>query len=184
MQDIETVIAENIGLVKAQLKRLSLYSDADAESIGYEALYNAACSFDETQGCKFSTYATCCIYNALGGHIRNLKRKRQLDVISYNCIINEDGQELVDLLQGDNSVETDLLRTELCSKVDEVYDRVFSALTNAKHQAIIQLWHDSEYEMTSKEVANRVGVSQPYVSQVISTFKFNMKKKLEVYINA
>lgn len=74
MQDIEAIIRDNIGLVITQLKRLKVTFDPEAESIGYEALYNAALTYDCTKGYKFSTYATCCIYNAVGSYIRTLTR--------------------------------------------------------------------------------------------------------------
>ena len=58
MQDIEAIIRDNIGLVITQLKRLKVTFDHEAESIGYEALYNAALTYDCTKGYKFSTFAS------------------------------------------------------------------------------------------------------------------------------
>ena len=181
---MERIIRDNIGLVIAQLKRLNVTFDHDAESIGYEALYNAAATYDETKGYKFSTYATCCIYNALGSYIRTLNKKRQLDVISYNNIAySEDGQnhEYLEFLTDGISVEQLYLKQELLAKVSAVYDTTYNALTNEKHREIIGAWHNADYDISNKEIADRVGVSQPYVNQVINTFKHSLRKKLEGY---
>ena len=181
--DINSVIQKNTGLVEAQLKRLGVLFDHEAESIGFEALWNAAETYDDSKGYKFSTYATCCIYNALGSYIRTLNKKRQLEVVSYNNIAyNEDGvqHEFVDFFSASADVEKDFMKGELLKKVREVYRLSYSRLTNDKHKAIVKAWHDSEYEMTNKEIAQLVGVSQPYVNQVINTFKFSLRKKLEV----
>lgn len=184
MQDINKVIQNNIGLVKKQLKRLNVLFDPEAESIGYEALYNAALTYDSTRGYKFSTYATCCIYNAVGSYIRTLNKKRQLDVVSYNNIAyNEDGvrHEFVDFFEATTDVENDFLHGELLVKVTEVYQITYDRLTNDKHKAIVKAWHDADYDISNKDIANTVGVSQPYVNQVINTFKHSLRKKLEAY---
>lgn len=187
MCSIDDIIATNTGLIMAQLKRLYLLRDPEAESLGYEALYNAAVTFDESKGYKFSTYATCCIYNALGTYIRGLNRKRQLEVCSYNEIAySSEGvmHEFVDFLADSSDLEQDYLREELRTKICEAYLQSYNQLTNAKHKLIVTAWHDSDFEISNKEIAIRVGVSQPYVNQVINTFKFSIRKKLEVYYNA
>lgn len=179
---MNSIIKNNAGLVGAQLKRLGVLFDPDAESIGFEALWNAADTFDVTRGYKFSTYATCCIYNALGSYIRTLNRKRQLEVVSYNNIAyNEDGvaHEFEELLSVDTDIEHEYVYQELCDKVKEVYLITYNKLVNAKHRAIISAWHDADYDISNKEIASIVGVSQPYVNQVINTFKHSLRKKLE-----
>ena len=182
--NIDDTISSNIGLIRAQLKRLNLFNDPDAESIGYEALYNAVLTFDETKGYKLSTYGTCCIYNALGSYIRTLNKKRQLEVVSYNNVaFREDGlqHEYMELIPAAISVEQELLNEELCEQLDKAYQLSYNRLTNDKHKAIINAWHDGDYCVSNNELARIVGVSQPYVNQVINTFKFNLKKKLEAY---
>lgn len=186
MQDIDTTIRENLGLVWAQLKKLNVLFDQDAESIGYEALYRAAATYDVKQGYKFSTYATCCIYNALGSYIRTLNKKRKLNVISYNSIAYcEDNvnHEFIELFASDVNVAEELERCELICRVQQAYNDVYNKLAPGKQRDIISVWHGSGYEMSNKEVARLIGVSQPYVNQVINTFKNKIKKKLEDYHN-
>ena len=84
--DMNSLIKDNLGLVYKQIARLKLFDDPEAESIGYEALWTAAKTFDESKGYKFSTYAMCCIYNALGSYIRTLNKKSRIETISYDNI--------------------------------------------------------------------------------------------------
>lgn len=187
MPDLNSIIEDNIGLIKAQLKKLNLAYDPEAESIGYEALYNAVISFDADKGYRLSTYATCCIYNALGSYIRSINKKRQLEIVSYHNIAYVDDNtvhDFLDVLSDNTSVEQDYLQAELCAKVRTAYDEAYNCLTNEKHKAIVLLWHESDYTITNKEVARQVGVSQPYVNQVINTFKASLRKRLEDYYYA
>lgn len=183
-QDINKIIQSNTGLVFNQLKHLKVLFDPDAESIGYEALYNAVLTYDDSKGIKFSTYATCCIYNALGSYIRTKKKKRQIEEVSYNNIaFNDDGveHEFLELFCSNDSVDSGIIKAEVVSKVCEVYQYVYNRLTNEKHKAIISAWHTSDYTLSNNELAEYAGVSQPYVNQIINTFKYNMRKRLEEF---
>lgn len=180
--DINTKIASNVGLIFKQLKKFNLAKDPEAESIGYEALYTALLTYDQSKNIQFSTYASVCIYNALGSYVRTLNKQRQLEIVSYNNIAySEDGtdHEFVDFLPTPSDVEQDFMKKELHRIVREEFQKQYDALTNKKHQVIISLWRDSEYEASMVSIAKQAGVSQPYVSQVINSFKFNLRKKLE-----
>ena len=182
--DVNTKIASNAGLIFKQLKKFNLAKDPEAESIGYEALYTALLTYDQSKNIQFSTYASVCIYNALGSYVRTLNKRRQLDIISYNNIAySEDGtdHEFVDFLPTPSDVEQDFMKKELHRIVREEFQKQYDALTNKKHQVILSLWRDSEYEASMVSIAKQAGVSQPYVSQVINSFKFNLRKKLEEY---
>lgn len=184
--DINSIIRSNTGLVFVQLKRLKVLNDPDAESIGYEALWNAAATYEAEKGYKFSTYATCCIYNALGSYIRTLNKKKQLDTVSYNNIAyNNDGDshEFLELFASAVDIEQDVMKGELYRKLNDIYQVAYDRLTNPKHKAIAKAWRDADYSISNKDIAKIAGVSQPYVNQVISTFKFNIKKRVEAYYN-
>lgn len=185
MQDnINEKISSNTGLIFRQLKKFNLAKDPEAESIGYEALYNAVLTYDQSKNIQFSTYASVCIYNALGSYVRTLNKQRQLEIISYNNIAyTEDGDmhEFVDFLQSSDSVENNLITEELHKIIRREFKEQYHALTNKKHKLILALWHDSEYKASMVSISKQAGVSQPYVSQVINAFKFNLRKRLEEY---
>ena len=73
------------------------------------------------------------------------------------------------------------MKKELHRIVREEFQKQYDTLTNEKHKVIISLWHNSEYEASMVSIAKQAGVSQPYVSQVINSFKFNLRKRLEEY---
>ena len=180
--DINATIAKHIGLIFNQLKKFNLAKDPEAESIGYEALYNAILTYDQSKNVRFSTYASVCIYNALGSYVRTQNKQRQLEVISYNNVAySEDGteHEFVDFLSTPSDVEQDFMKKELHRIVREEFQKQYDALTNEKHKAILALWRESDYEASMMSIAKQVGVSQPYVSQVINSFKFKLRKRLE-----
>lgn len=180
--DVNTTIAKHTGLIFNQLKKFNLAKDPEAESIGYEALYNAILTYDQSKNVQFSTYASVCIYNALGSYVRTQNKQRQLEVISYNNIAySEDGteHEFVDFISAYSDVEQDFMRKELHRVVREEFHKQYDMLTNEKHKAIITLWRNSDFEASMVSIAKQAGVSQPYVSQVINSFKFNLRKRLE-----
>ena len=110
--DINDKIASNVGLIFKQLNKFNLAEDPEAESIGYEALYNAILTYDQSKSVQFSTYASVCIYNALGSYVRTQNKQRQLEVISYNNVAyTEDGtdHEFVDFISAPSDVEQDYI---------------------------------------------------------------------------
>ena len=60
----------------------------------------------------------------------------------------------------------------------EVYHEVAATL-DGKKKAIIYEWEQSEFEATNKAIADATGVSQPYVNQVVATFKQRLRKRLK-----
>ena len=182
MQGIDKIILDNKGLVYKQLNKFNLVNDPDAESIAYEALYNAILNYDATKGTKLSTVATVYIYNALGSYTRTLNRKRQLEVISYNNIAYSDDNgdhEFCEMIQTETSIEAEYVHNELCRLAMKAFYEVYERLTNDKHKEIIRHWQESEFKAQTVEVAKLANVSQSYASQVINNFKHRLKKKLE-----
>lgn len=182
MQDINKLIEDNKGLVFSQLHKFKLAGDPEAESIGYEALYNAILNYDASKGTKLSTVATVYIYNALGSYVRALNAKRQIQTISYNNIAYSDDSEdheFVELLSTEETIEEAYIRREVGRYALEAFDRLYDKLANEKHKAILRAWKDSEFTAQTKDIGKQVGVSQSYASQVINNFKYNLRKELE-----
>jgi RNA polymerase sporulation-specific sigma factor len=188
MPDINDTIASNVKLVYNQLHVLNLSDDANAESLGYEALYRAIKTYDPSKGYKLSTYATCCIYNALGSYIRTLNKKKQLVVYSYNAPVQtetcDEGHDYSEVIAGANGPEEYMLHYELKQKISEAAMIEYGNLRNKTQRSIVSTWYNAGCAITNKEVATLVGVSQPYVNQILSAFKSNMRKRLEEYYRA
>ncbi len=181
MEEIDYLIKQNIGLMVNILKQYNLPHDPDAESIGYEALWRACVDYDKTLGYKRSTLITIYVKRALGSYIRTLNKQRQIETISYNNIAySDDGtdHEFLDLLSADESVEQQIMKDMFHQQVMEVYHEVAATL-DGKKKAIIDEWEQSEFEATNKAIADATGVSQPYVNQVVATFKQRLRKRLK-----
>jgi len=176
----DEMINSNIGLLHKQLHKLHVAGNPDAISLGYEALYNACKTFDITKGVAFSTYATVCIYNALGTYIRSLHKKKRIVTVSYNAFINEE-QEFGQVVISDTILEDKQLKKELHDKINEALVSLDKELTNATYRMILKAWKDSAFESSTVDIARKVGVSQSYVSQALNVLKFRLRRKLEGY---
>ncbi len=180
--DLNALIAKHSGLVYSQLHKFYLVDDPEAESIAFEALLNAIRNFDESKKTKLSTVATVYIYNALGSYVRKLNKQRVIETISYNNMAYSDSSEeheFVELLSTGEDIEEDYVKTELHAQVRKVFNELYEGLTKDTHKTIVRLWNESDFQATTVEIAKLAGVSQSYVSQVLNSFKFKLRKKLE-----
>lgn len=180
--DVNDKIRENTGLVYKQLFAFQLTYDQDAESYAYEALYNAVITYDDTTGTAFSTYAVCCINNALRKHLRTLNKKRQLDIISYDTPITSDDESstMLDIIPQLYTVEDMLLCTESCYFIRNVLVDEYEKLSE-KHKVIIRLYLTRKADMNQQAIAKAAGVTQATVSKIISAFRHKIKQRLEEY---
>lgn len=184
MADINELISENLGLVYSQLRRFNLLDDQDAESIAYEALYKAISTYNAESGNNLSTYAVCVVSNALRGHLRTKNKKRQIRAVSYHALLhdNEDDGDFLRLLQVDDTAEDAVVRSELYERVRSALCSVRADITSQKRLDIFDAWRDSEFTISQREIAKRLGVSQTTVSTALSNFKYKLKKELEDYL--
>lgn len=176
------LIEKHSGLVYSQLHKFNLIRDHDAESIAYEALYNALKNYDESKGTAISTVATVYIYNALGSYVRSLNKQRQLTIVSYNNFLlaeDPDNHEYLETLADDYDMEKEVVDKDVHRITMQAFNEAYSNLTNDKHKAILSIWRDSEFTAQTTDIAKQVGVSQSYVSQTINNFKYTLKKRLE-----
>ena len=180
--DINDKIAEHTGLIYRQLHAFQMLYDQDAESFAYEALYNAVVTYDAKAGTAFSTYAVCCINNALRKHLRSLSKKRQLDIVSYDAPItlDDDSSAMIDVLPQLYTVEDNLLCSESCEFIRSVVSDEYDKLSE-KHKVIVRLFLTRKADMNQQAIAKAAGVTQATVSKIISAFRYKVKQRLEEY---
>jgi len=182
--DVNDIIKNNTGLIYRLLNKFYLRDDPDAESAAYWALYKAATSYDKDNGTAFSTYATCCIYNALGDHIRHLKRKQQLDLVYYNAVAYADDNgdhEHLEFIPDSKRTDDSIMSEELMEILHKSIEKVLST-TTGKSRLIVDTWLDSDMQLQTIEIAKMLNISQCYVSQSLATFKHRLKLRMEDYI--
>lgn len=174
MSDVEKVIVDNTGLVYHQLHKFNLAYNEDAISYAMEALWKAASTYDESRNCKFSTYASTCIYNGIMMYLRVHSKEQLLDTVSLEAELNEDGLTYVDLIAGADDIEL-----EQFSAINKAINRAIANTHNEKHKEVVIKWIESNFEVTQKELAEMLGISQAQVSRILSIFKNKLKKELE-----
>ena len=139
----------------------------DLVSVGTIGLIKAINSFRPDKNIKLATYASRCIENEILMYLRRLVRLKS--EVSFDEPLNTDweGNEL--LKDVETGVEKQLLRDAL-KKLPE------------REQKIMRLRFglDGREEMTQKDVADLLGISQSYISRlekkIISRLKSEMSK--------
>lgn len=185
MVDINKTIRENLGLVYSQLAKFDLLEDQDAESLAYEALHKAICTFKGSKNAKLSTYACCVISNALRGHLRSKNKKRQIQHVSYYEPLNSDGPDdiyLVDTLCSGMSADAGIYTKEFYATLTKALSKIYKDITSPVQRKIFVLWVNSGFKIKQAELVSETGVSQAAVSRTLSSFRYSLSKELEEYL--
>ncbi len=150
----------------------------DLISIGTIGLIKAINTYKTDRGIKLATYASRCIENEILMHIRkNASHKGDLS-IDEPLNTDWDGNELLlsDVLDsGDGPVGRDLEKSE-----DERTVREAVAGLDAREREIIELRYGLRggRELTQKEVAAKMGISQSYISRIEKRIITRLRKQI------
>lgn len=151
----------------------------DLVSVGCVGLIKAVNSFDPQKNIKLATYASRCIENEILMHLRKtVKRKAELS-LEEPLNTDSEGNEL-------------LLSDVLGTSPEEVYENIESQVeTKLLYDAYEKLSQKEKYimkmrfglfgikEMTQKEVADTLGISQSYISRLEKKILSKMKKEFD-----
>ena len=138
----------------------------DLISIGSMGLIKGVQTFKMEKNIKLATYASRCIENEILMHLRKTQKSRQ--DVSLDEVLNIDSE-------GNEMVLADIL----CSNEDQALDemtkeeeekKLFLAIDSLtkKEREIISMRYGlfGKDEMTQKEVADYLGISQSYISRL------------------
>lgn len=138
----------------------------DLISIGAIGLIKAVNSFDPDKNIKLATYASRCIENEILMYLR--KNSSQRTEVSLDEPLNTDwdGKEL--LLSDVLGTEGDVVMRPIEADVDRKLLRDAVAKLSGREQEIITMRFGlgGRRELTQKEVADRLGISQSYISRL------------------
>ena len=149
----------------------------DLISIGTIGLIKAIGTYNPEKKIKLATYASRCIENEILMHIRkiaNQKAEVSLDEpINMDC----DGNEL--LLSDILGTEEDMILRPLEDDVDRSVLRKALALLPDREREIVFMRYGLEgrKELTQKEVAEKMGISQSYISRLEKRIMQRLKKE-------
>ena len=151
----------------------------DLTSIGSIGLIKAVNSYKADKNIKLATYASRCIENEILMYIRKYNNRRVEISIDEPLNIDWDGNELLlsDVLgTEEDSVYKDLETVEESKILKNAIQKL-----NKREQQIINMrfgLNDTE-EMTQKEVADCLGISQSYISRLEKKIFKRLKKEIE-----
>jgi RNA polymerase sporulation-specific sigma factor len=138
----------------------------DLVSIGTIGLIKAVNTFDPQKKIKLATYASRCIENEILMYLRRNNKTRSEVSFDEPLNIDWDGNEL--LLSDVLGTENDIISKPIEEQVDrQLLHLAMGKLTN-REKVIMELRFglDNGVEKTQKEVADRLGISQSYISRL------------------
>lgn len=152
----------------------------DLISIGTIGLIKSINTFNPEKNIKLATYASRCIENEILMYLRR-NNKTKLEVsIDEPLNVDWDGNEL--LLSDILGTDEDIIYKDLESEVErKLLMRAIDKLTD-REKTIIRLRFGigipDGKEMTQKEVASMLGISQSYISRLEKKIMKQLKKEM------
>ncbi len=150
----------------------------DLISIGTIGLIKAIGTYRRDKNIKLATYASRCIENEILMHIRKITNQRS--EVSLEEPINMDGE-------GNELLLSDILGTDedvVCRPLEDDVDiRLLREALNhlpQREKEIVAMRYGLEgyKELTQKEVAQKMGISQSYISRLEKRIMLRLRKEL------
>jgi RNA polymerase sporulation-specific sigma factor len=152
----------------------------DLISIGTIGLIKAINTFNRGKNIKLATYASRCIENEILMYLRRTSKIKLEVSIDEPLNVDWDGNEL--LLSDILGTEEDVIYKDLESEVERNQLESAIARLGSREQTIIRLRfgldNPDDTEMTQKEVADYLGISQSYISRLEKKIMKRLKKEL------
>ena len=174
------LVEHNLRLVAHIIKKYYTQS-ADQEdliSIGTIGLIKAVNTFRTDKNIKLATYASRCIENEILMYLR--KNSNTRTEVSFDEPLNTDwdGKEL--LLSDVMGTEEDVVMQPLEADVDRQLLHSAVAKLSPREQDIISLRFGlgGRKELTQKEVADRLGISQSYISRLEKRIILRLRREI------
>ncbi len=152
----------------------------DLISIGTIGLIKAINTFNPTKNIKLATYASRCIENEILMYLRRNNKTRMEVSIDEPLNVDWDGNELLlsDILGTDEDIiyrdiETEVEKSLLQRAVEKLSDRERTIV-----ELRFGLKNPNGEEMTQKEVADLLGISQSYISRLEKKIMKRLKKEI------
>ena len=181
-QEAQSVLIEhNLRLVVYIAKRFE-NTGANIEeliSIGTLGLMKAVSSFNKDKNIKLATYASRCIENEILMFVRKQSSQKREISIDEPLSVDWDGNEL--LLSDILGSESDVVSKRMEEDEERRIVREAVMDLNPRERVIVEMRYglSGEDELTQKEVADALGISQSYISRLEKKIMCRLKKKIE-----
>ena len=177
----DILIEHNLRLVAYIAKRFE-NTGANIEeliSIGTVGLVKAISTFNSEKNIKLATYASRCIENEILMFIRKTSSHKKEISIDEPLSVDWDGNELLlsDILGSDSDVVTKDMEEAEERRI--VREAVSDLLDRERIIVELRFGLGGGRELTQKEVADALGISQSYISRLEKKIMSRLRKKIE-----
>ena len=176
----QTLIEGNLRLVLSVIQRFDKRGESpdDLFQVGCIGLIKAISTYRLDRNIKLATYASRCIENEILMHIRKIAPLKA--EVSLDEPINTDGDGNELLLSDVLGTDEDMILKPLEDDVDlRLLHQAVGALPEREREIVAMrfgLW--GRRELTQKEVARKMGISQSYISRLEKRIMLRLKKEL------
>ena len=176
----QTLIEHNLRLVVYIARRFENtgVNLEDLISIGTIGLIKAISTYRLDRNIKLATYASRCIENEILMHIRKISGQRAEISLDEPINMDYDGNEL--LLSDILGTDGDMISGKLEEAVDlQLLRQALKELPDREREIILMRFGlEGRKELTQKEVARKMGISQSYISRLEKRIMLRLKKEL------
>ena len=175
------LVEHNLRLVAYIAKRFENTGASIEEliSIGTVGLMKAVSTFNGDKNIKLATYASRCIENEILMYIRKSAGRRREVSIDEPLSVDWDGNEL--LLSDILGSESDTVSRAMEDEEERRIVRCAVEDLSPREKIIVELRYGlgGRRELTQKEVADALGISQSYISRLEKKIMSRLRKKIE-----
>ena len=177
----DVLIEHNLRLVVYIAKRFENTGVGIEElvSIGTVGLIKAISTYNAEKNIKLATYASRCIENEILMFIRKNSASRRELSIDEPLSVDWDGNEL--LLSDVLGSESDVVSRDMEEEEERRLVRAAVGELSARERVIIEMRYGlgGQRELTQKEVADTLGISQSYISRLEKKIMQVLKRKIQ-----
>ena len=177
-----TLIEHNLRLVVYIAKKFDNTGIGveDLISIGTIGLIKSINTFNRDKNIKLATYASRCIENEILMYLRRNNKTKLEESIDEPLNVDWDGNEL--LLSDILGTDEDVIYRDLENEVERNLLKKAISRLGERERTIIMLRFglggNDDKEMTQKEVADFLGISQSYISRLEKKIMKRLKKEM------
>ena len=177
----DVLIEHNLRLVVYIAKRFENTGVGIEElvSIGTVGLIKAISTYNAEKNIKLATYASRCIENEILMFIRKNSASRREVSIDEPLSVDWDGNEL--LLSDVLGSESDIVSRDMEEEEERRLVRAAVEELSQRERVIIEMRYGlgGQRELTQKEVADTLGISQSYISRLEKKIMQVLKRKIQ-----
>lgn len=179
----KTLISHNLRLVVYLARKFENTGVGveDLISIGTIGLIKGIRTFNPEKKIKLATYASRCIENEILMHLRRTNKLKLEVSFDEPLNVDWDGNEL--LLSDILGTEEDVIYRDLETEAEIGLLRKAMEKLSDREREIIELRYGynrkNEKEMTQKEVADLLGISQSYISRLEKKIMLRLRREIQ-----